>query len=67
MRQGNMVQLHGSTYWGGLRKLKHGKTGVLLKRTYTAYETRHSRWSVLVNGTVETHFEGSLSLVKLGP
>jgi hypothetical protein len=62
-----MVRLHGRSHWGGIRKLRHGGTGMLLKRTYTAYETRHSRWSVLVNGEIETHFEGQLSLVKFGP
>lgn len=68
MRQGNMVHVHGvGSHRGGLRKRKQDDTGILLKRTYTAYESRNCRWSVLVNGTVENHDESNLKLVKFGP
>ncbi len=41
-----------------------GLQGIIIDRTYTAYEAHYSKWNVLVNGKVETILESKLRLVQ---
>lgn len=59
---GDLVRISRVTRWGGT--MSTGLQGIIIDRTYTAYEAHYSKWNVLVNGKVETILESKLRLVQ---
>jgi hypothetical protein len=64
-RKGDIVRTCTRTSWGGIRCPPGSTqdTGILLRRTYMAYDSSNSKWAVLINGTVEEHTEKTFQLV----
>ena len=50
MKRGDIVEIIMLSHWGG--RTPTGVSGVLLRRTYLAYEAPNSAWDVLINGKV---------------
>jgi hypothetical protein len=50
MKAGDIVDVYKRTHWGSL-SMSTGR-GLLIRRTYTAHQTKYSRWAVLVKGAV---------------
>ena len=58
MKKGDVVELLKHSHWGGCSPT--GKFGILIKRTYLAYDSELSRWQVCVDGTVVTLQENQM-------
>ena len=63
MKAGDLVWIYSTSHWGG-RRLICQNPGTLIRRTYLAYDSRDTRWEVLVGGETRKYRERALSLVK---
>lgn len=58
IKQGDIVEIYSHSHWGGL--IKTSKIGVVVKRTYLAYDNRSTCWDVLVGESVVNMKEDNL-------
>lgn len=50
MKRGDHIEIIKISRWGG--RTPSGKRGILLKRTFLAYENKNCRWDVLIDGII---------------
>lgn len=62
LKEGDLVRVVALSSWGGRTFRSYG---VLIKRTYMAYEESHSKWKVLTNKGVEVVVGKCLSQVAV--
>ena len=60
MKPGDLVRLKGRTSFTGGEVLESGEVGILIERSYLAYESNNSRWFVIFSGEVLSVTEGRL-------
>jgi len=58
MKPGDLVRIVKVHRWGGFSET--GRRGILVSRTYMAYEDKLSQWEVLVEGEIEVRNQGHL-------
>ena len=58
MKAGDLVEICKRSHWGGLAPT--GVTGLLIRRTYLAYNPDLSQWDVHVDGRVGNYQERNL-------
>ena len=58
MKAGDLVEVYMRSSWGGLTPI--GMTGLLIRRTYLAYEPGRSQWDVHIDNQVSNYQERNL-------
>jgi hypothetical protein len=58
VKAGDLVEVCKRSSWGGVTPT--GKTGLVLRRTYLAYDNGLSQWDVHVNGRLGNYQERNL-------
>ena len=61
MKAGDLVSVLERYHWGGIKNNKD--SGILIKRTYTAYSRQDSSWLVLLSGKTQVIKERNLCVV----
>lgn len=61
MEAGSLVSVLKRSHWGGIKHCKD--SGLLLRRTYLAYDNQNSLWLVLVGGETIVIKERNLRVV----
>jgi hypothetical protein len=50
MKTGSIVKIYKNNHWGGLSP--RNKFGVLIKQTYSAYDSNFNKWDVLIDSKI---------------
>jgi hypothetical protein len=60
MITGDIVEIIRRSRWGGIVDIHPRVRGVLVKRTYLAYDPSYNKWEVLVRGKIEVQSQRAL-------
>ena len=63
MKPGDIVEVSKINRWGGHVPLD--KWGILVKRTYMAYEQKFNKWDVLIDSKIISLTQRTLTIKKL--
>jgi len=55
LKAGDLVRIRRKNWW-----MSSGRLGVIVRRTYMAYDSKDSRWLVLVNNEVKEYREANI-------
>ena len=64
MKTGNLVKLRKRTRLNSGIILESGTIGMLLRRTYLAYNPEDIRWTILIKGTVRNCIQSEITKVE---
>lgn len=63
MKSGSLVELRRKTRLEGGVVLESGAVGILLNRTYLAYDPKDTRWTILIKGKVRKCAQSEIIVV----